>query len=327
MSLRLQLPGKRRLKKKYDLVVIGGGPAALSAALYSVRFKLDTLLIAEQMGGQLTLAGKVENYLGFKSIMGSELLRRFEDHVRSYGVEILLDKAISVKPAGEGKFRIETSRSGSVLASSVIIAIGSKRRKLGVPGEKEYDGKGVSYCSICDAPLYRGAERVVVVGGGDSAMEGARMLSDYAREVLLVHRRDTFRAQPILVDAVEKRPNVKFVLNSIVTEIIGDDKVRAVRIKNKVTGEERVIPVNGVFIEIGSEPHKEFVETLGVKTDNEGYIIVSGYMETSIEGIFAAGECTSMWRGFRQIITSVAQGAVAAYGAYTYLVKSGALRE
>lgn len=201
------------------------------------------------------------------------------------------------------------------------MAIGAKRRKLGVRGESELAGRGVSYCAVCDAALYQGSRNVVVVGGGDSAMEGALLLSQYVKHVTLVHRRDSFRAQPVLVESVRKRKNVEFVLNSIVTEIIGDERVRAVRVKNLKTGEERVIESDGVFIEIGYEPDVEFAKMLGVEVDSEGYIVVNDLMETSQPGIFAAGDCTNRWKELRQIVTAAAQGAIAAFSAYNYITR------
>ncbi len=321
MSLRLRIPKVSATPREVDVLIIGGGPAGFGAALYASRYRLSTIIVAESLGGQLNVAGTVENYLGFKRIQGTELLSKFQSHVTGYGVEIIMDKIERVYRGNDNIFEARTRRGQVIRAKSLIVAIGSKRRKLGVPGEKEFNGKGVSYCSVCDAPLYKGADAVVVVGGGDSAMEGALMLSDYAKKVFLVHRRDAFRAQPILVDAVKKRSNIEFILNSIVTEIMGDKKVNAVRIKNKITGEERVLSVNGIFIEIGFEPDKEFADMLGLETDNEGYIKVHGFMETNVEGVFAAGDCTDMWKGFRQIITSAAHGAVAAHGAYHYITK------
>ncbi len=321
MSLRLRTPSTRKKEYDVDLLIIGAGPAGFGAALYAARYKLKTLIVAETIGGQLAVAGTVENYLGFKKISGTELVDKFKSHIESYGVEILSDTVNSVKRNEDESFTVLTQKNVRIRAKAIIVTIGAKHRKLGVPGEMELSGRGVSYCSVCDAPLYRGAERVIVVGGGDSAMEGALMLSDYVKNVVVVHRRDAFRAQPVLVDLVKKKPNVQFVLNSIVTEIIGDTKVKGVKIRNKVTGEEKTIDADGIFIEIGFEPDVEFAKMLGVDIDEEGYIKVKGFMETSVEGIFAAGDCTDMWKGFRQIITAAAQGATAAHGAYHYITK------
>jgi thioredoxin reductase (NADPH) len=177
----------------------------------------------------------------------------------------------------------------------------------------------VSYCSVCDAPLFRGAEAVAVVGGGDSAVEGAAMLADYARKVYLIHRRDSFRAQPINVESLRRKSNVEFLLNTVVREITGDTKVRGVVVEDIRSGKRTQLGVDGVFIEIGFEPDVEFARRNGLGVDKEGYLLVDEWMRTTRPGVFAAGDCTSAWVGFRQVVTAVAQGAVAAYSASRYV--------
>jgi len=198
------------------------------------------------------------------------------------------------------------------------VAVGTKRRKLNVPGENEFLGRGVSYCSVCDAPLFKNRP-VVVVGGGNSALDGAELLSRYATKVYLVHRREEFRAQPIIVKLVKEKPNVEFILNSRVKEIRGDKLVRKVVVENLKTGEVREIEANGIFVEIGFEPPKDFAEVNDLETDEQGYIRVDEWTRTNLPGVFAAGDCTNMWIGFRQVATSTAMGAVAAHSAYNYL--------
>jgi len=324
MSLRIRM--KRRINKgeEYDVVVVGGGPAGLSAAIYSQRFLLKTIVISEDLGGQLNLTDYIDDYPGFGKIRASELVTKFRRHAESFGAIIYYPERIEkIEKRADGKLLVKGRRGIEVVAKSVIMAVGSRRRKLGVPGEKEYSGRGVSYCSVCDAPFYKGKDSVVVVGGGDAAFEGAILLSGYVKKVYLVHRRDQFRAKPFFVEVARSKPNIEFILNSIVTEILGDTKVNRVKVKNKLTGEERIIPVNGIFIEIGFEPPKEWFESIGLKTDEKGYIVVDEWMRTSIEGVFAAGDCTSLWKGFRQVITASSMGAVAAYSAYNYLVEKG----
>ncbi len=313
--LRLGIPKGLGEKISVDVAIIGAGPAGLAAALYIARYKLSCVVVGEVPGGQLSLAGIVENYLGFKRIHGRELALKFIEHVRSYGVEILNDRVTEVKRSN-GVFNVRTRNGRNITAKTIIVAIGCKRRRLGVPGESL---RGVSYCATCDAPLYRGAETVAVIGGGDAAVEGALMLSEYVSKVYLVHRRSELRAQPILRDALREKSNIELVLNHIVERIEGERWVERLVLRNKVTGETKVLRVNGVFIEIGFEPDREFHEKLRVKLDEEGYIIVNEYMETSVKGLFAAGECTNMWKEFRQITTAAAQGSVAAYSAYRYL--------
>jgi len=305
--------------EKFDVIIIGMGPAAYSAALYSARYMLKTLVIGETPGGQLTEAGEVDDYLGLIGIQAADMIKVFNKHIEKYNVPAIMDTVESFRKEGD-EYIVKTKRRGEFKADSLIVAIGVKRRKLNVPGEAEFTGKGVSYCSVCDAPLFKN-KPVVVVGGGDSAIEGAELLSRYATKVYLVHRRDEFRAQPIAVESVKQKPNVEFILNSTVKEIKGDKLVRKVIVQNLKTGETRELDVNGVFVEIGFEPPTEFARQNGLEVDNNGYIKVDEWMRTNLEGVFAAGDCTGMWLGFRQVITSAAQGAVAARGSFVYLTE------
>jgi len=307
-------PGER-----FDVIIVGLGPAAYGAALYTARYMLKTLVIGETPGGQLTEASIVDDYLGLIEIQASDMIKVFNKHIEKYEVPVLLDIVEKIENSGDG-FVVKTKRKGEFKADSVILGVGVKRRKLGVLGEQEFVGKGISYCSVCDAPLFK--NRVVaVVGGGDSALEGAEILSSYSTKVYLIHRRDSFKAQPIYVETVKKKPNVEFVLNSVVKEIKGDKVVRQLVVENLKTGEIKELNVNGVFVEIGFDPPTDFAKSNGIETDTNGYIKVDEWMRTSVPGIFAAGDCTSMWLGFRQVITSVAQGAVAATSAYRYVTE------
>ena len=302
---------------KFDTIIVGLGPAAYSAALYAARYMLKTLVIGETPGGQLTEAGEVDDYLGLIGVQASEMIKLFNTHVEKYSVPILMDRVESFKREGE-EYIVKTKRKGEYRASTIIVAVGTKRRKLNVPGENEFLGRGVSYCSVCDAPLFKNRP-VVVVGGGNSALDGAELLSRYATKVYLVHRREEFRAQPIIVKLVKEKPNVEFILNSRVKEIRGDKLVRKVVVENLKTGEVREIEANGIFVEIGFEPPKDFAEVNGLETDEQGYIRVDEWTRTNLPGVFAAGDCTNMWIGFRQVATSTAMGAVAAHTAYNYL--------
>jgi len=303
--------------EKFDVIIIGMGPAAYSAALYSARFMLKTLVIGETPGGQLTEAAEVDDYLGLIGIQAADMIKLFNKHIEKYNVPAIMDTVESFRREGD-EYVVKTKRRGEFKADAIIVAIGSKRRKLNVPGEAEFTGKGVSYCSVCDAPLFKN-KPVVVVGGGNSALEGAEILSRYASKVYLVHRRDEFRALPIRVEVVKQKPNIELILNSVVKEIKGDKIVRKVIVQNLKTGEIRELDVNGVFIEIGFEPPTDFARQNGLEVDHHGYIKVDEWMRTNLEGVFAAGDCTGMWLGFRQVVTATAQGAVAAYSAYNYL--------
>ena len=307
--------------KTYDTVIVGGGPAGLTAAIYAARYMLDTLIITEEIGGQIAEAGWVENYPGFPRILGSELVKRFVEHVRKYKVPIVLDSVVNVRREGD-LFLVETKRGVTYKAYTVILAVGVKRRRLNVPGEAELRGRGVSYCAPCDAPLFRD-KVVAVVGGGDSAASAALLLAEYASKVYMIHRRDKLRAQPIYVKLLNENPKIEIVYNKQVARIIGSDKVEAVELRDRATGETSILKVDGVFVEIGSEPPRDLAEKIGLETDEEGYIKVGPDQSTNIPGIFAAGDCTNAMNKYKQVITAAAQGAVAADSAYNYLVKKG----
>ncbi len=303
--------------EKFDTIIIGLGPAAYSAALYAGRYMLKSLVIGETPGGQLTEAGEVDDYLGLIGIQASEMIKLFNKHIEKYNIPVVMDTVVGFTRQGD-EYVVKTKRKGELRAETLIIAIGTKRRKLNVPGENEFTGRGVSYCSVCDAPLFKN-KVVAVVGGGNSALEGAEILSRYATKVYLIHRRDQFRAQPYYVKLVKEKQNVEFVLNSVVREIKGDKLVKGVVVENLKTGEKKEIPINGIFIEIGFEPPTDFARANGIETDENGYIKIDEWGRTNLPGVFAAGDCTGTWLGFRQIITAAAQGAVAAHSAFTYL--------
>lgn len=324
MSLRLVAVGARKLEREYDLVIIGGGPAGLSAAIYAARFGTKCILITDRIGGLLNEAGVIDDYPGLPGVRASALIDSLSNHVRKYGVPILVDKVTAMRPAG-GLYEVFTEASGSTRSRAVILAVGTKRRRLGVPGEAELEGKGVSYCSVCDAPLFKGAKAVAVVGGGNSALEGALILSNYVERVYLIHRRASFRAMPYYVTLVESNPKVVKLMNHIVVEIKGDTTVKSVVLRDLKSGGTKEISVNGVFIEIGFEPRRELLARMGVELDDEGFIKVNDKMETNLPGVFAAGDCTNMWKDFRQVVTAAAMGAVAAYSAYNYLLKAKGL--
>jgi len=314
---RIEMFRKIETEKTYDVVIVGGGPAGVAAGIYAARYMLDTVLITKEKGGQMDEAGYVENYPGFKRILGPDLVDKFYDHLSEYKVPVILDEVTNIIREDNGLFTVETVSGKRFRTKTVILALGVIRRKLGVPGEKEFSGRGVSYCAPCDAPLYK--EKVVaVVGGGDSAASAALLLADYAKKVYLIHRRDKLRAQPFYVKKLTTHPKIQLILNSNVAEIGGTKTVEWVKIRE--TGEK--IRVDGVFIEIGSDPPKEFFRKIGIETDEKGYAIVGPDQSTNIPGVFAAGDCTTACNRFKQIITAAAQGAVAADSAYRYIIEN-----
>lgn len=307
-------------EKVYDVAIVGAGPAGFSAAVYAARKKLDTLLIAKSVGGQIHLASVVENYLGFKSISGPDLVKRFEEHVRDYeNVTFRLGEELE-RIAKEGDlFALRTKGGKEYRARAVIVATGRRHKVLGVPGEREFTGKGVSYCSICDAPLFKG-KPVAIVGGGNSGMMAVLDLAPYSPKIYLVEILERLTADPVLVERAEATGKVEFLLKHRVEEIEGDQTVRAIRVRNLATGEERRIEVQGVFIEVGTEPNSEFLKGFVNLTDS-GEVVVDERCRTSVPGVFAAGDVTTVPE--KQAIVAAGEGAKAALSAHRYLMGEG----
>ncbi len=301
--------------RNVKVLIIGSGPAGLSAALYAARADLAPVVLSGMdLGGQVSQTHIIENYPGFpEGISGSGLVEAFQKQAERFGAEIVFDMAIEAD-FSRRPFRIKT-HGGEFLAESVIIATGATPRKLGVPGEEEFVGRGVSYCATCDGHFFKGMD-VVVVGGGDSALEEGLFLTRYAASVTLIHRRDTLRAGAILQKRAREHPKIKFVWNTVVTEIQGEDVVQAARLKNVRTGEESTLPTSGVFIFIGHTPNTQLFEGQ-LEMDGRGYLIADERMRTSIPGVYVAGEAADPV--FRQVITSAGMGAAAAMQVTHYL--------
>jgi len=298
--------------KMYDVAIVGCGPAGLNAALYCTRFGLKTVLFCVQEGGMISEAAVVENYLGFKQIEGRALIENFLRHVKSYDVEIVHEGVDKIEKKN-GIFLV----NGKYESRSIILACGSRKKKLGIEGESEFIGKGVSYCAVCDAPLYRD-KVVAVIGGRNSATSSALHLANFAKEVYLVYRRGKLRADKVLVDKVMENEKIKLVLEAVPIKIKGDKFVEELVFEQK--GEEKSIAVDGIFIEIGIEPCNALAVMLGVEIDEEGYIIVDHGMKTNVKGVFASGDLTNV--PLKQIIVAAAQGAIAAASAKDFLLEN-----
>ncbi len=299
----------------YDVIVIGGGPAGLNAALYAKRKGLETALIAEKLGGQVLDTSTVENYLGFEEISGEALMDNFRKHVT--GLDIPIKKEARVDRIEEGKIKTLYLNSGETYQTkSLIIATGSRPRQLGVPGEDDYRGKGVAYCAICDGPFFTDL-KVIVAGGGNSAVEAAIDLSKIASEVVLVHRSD-FRADQILVDRLKSIPNIDVHLQTQILEVGGQALMTHVRALDKSANKEVTIEANGLFVEIGYLPNSKTFEGL-VDMTGSGEIIVNDKTETSVPGIYAAGDVATV--PYKQIIIAASEGAKAALTANDYVNK------
>lgn len=302
--------------KVYDLLILGAGPAGLNAALYAKRKGLEAMIIAKDKGGQVMDTSSVENYLGFPSLTGEGLVNKFLEHVEELKVPILeYEEAERIQNEIDSSIMKVTLKSGKTLKSkTVIIATGSKPRRLGVPGEKEFSGKGVCYCAICDGPLFA-EEEVVVAGGGNSAVEAALDLSKIAAKVTLVHR-SQFRADKILVDQLVQKPNVEIKLATDILEVTGDKFMTGIRVHDKESSTEYTIEASGLFVEIGYLPNSEmFAGFIELNSRNE--ITVDDHGMTSVPGVFAAGDVTDT--PYKQIIMSAADGAKCALAANDYI--------
>lgn len=300
-------------KKIYDLIIIGAGPAGLGASIYASRYKLDHIVIGNEIGGQVVEAAEIENWAGEISISGRDLMGKFEQHARHLGAEIIQEDIANIDIAPEG-FRI-FSEKNEYSAKSIILALGMKARKMNVPGEDKFIGKGVSFCATCDAMFFREKD-VVVIGGGDAAATAAIHLADFASSVKILYR-DTCNWEPSWEELINKNPKIEKICCTDIKEIKGDAKVSGIAFEEN--GQEKELPVQGVFIEIGSTPGVAVAKELGIKLDEQGYIIVGEDQQTNIENIFAAGDATNNSNKFRQIITAVAEGAIAAGSAYRKL--------
>ncbi len=305
-------------EKHVKVLILGSGPAGMTAALYAARADLEpVVLTGMELGGQVSLTYAVDNYPGFpEGISGAELVERFQKQAERFGAQTEFDTATLVD-LSKRPFKIQTY-STTFLADTLIIASGATARHLDIPGEKELTGRGVSFCATCDAYFFK-EKNVIVVGGGDSALEESIFLARFVKSVTIIHRRDEFRAGAILQNAVKDNPKIKFILNSVLTEIIGQDAVTGVRMKNIVTGEERKMPIDGVFVFIGHTPNTQLFEGQ-LEMELGGYLVTDRLMQTSIPGVFAAGEAADPH--YRQVITSAGMGAAAALRANHFLEKA-----
>jgi thioredoxin reductase (NADPH) len=304
--------------EEYSVIIIGGGPAGLTAGLYTARAQLRTILLEAMIpSGQAYMTERVENYPGFPDgISGRELIERFTQQAKKFGLEILtFTKVESIEVAGDKKMVMVGEKHLS--APALIIATGGQWNKLGVVGEEEFAGKGISYCATCDGAFFKDQE-VVVVGGGDTALEDALYLSRIARKVYVIHRRNQLRAQKILQLKALEEPAIEFIWDSVVKEIKGQGVVKNVTIENIKDGMQRELAVSGVFIAIGQRPNTDFIRGI-IDLDDVGYIITDQNCATSVAGIFAAGDVRQ--KSLRQIATAVGDGALVAASAERYITE------
>ncbi len=309
----------------YDLIIIGGGPAAVAAGVYAARKKLKTLLITESFGGQSMVSDNIENWIGEKMLTGFDLAKKLEEHVRAQeGIEIRMPERVTKVSeilCTNGKrpcdFLVETDKGGQYETKTVVVTSGSRRRRLGVPGEDKFEGRGVAFCSTCDAPVFAG-KRVAVIGGGNAGLEAVVDLFPYATEIYLMHRGDALKGDEATQEEIGKNPKVKIILNAETQEILGDKFVTGFRYKDAKSGEVRELALDGVFVEIGAVPNSEIVKEL-VNLNKFGEITIDHKTaSTSKPGIFAAGDVTDEM--YKQNNISAGDGVRAALSAYAYIL-------
>jgi alkyl hydroperoxide reductase subunit F len=305
-----------------QLVIIGGGPAGISASIYAVRKKMDFVLITKEVGGQVIKAGNIENYLGYAMVDGIILVEKMMEHMRKLGVEPILDEVVDVERLSEG-FEVRTASGQSFKTKTVLFCTGSEHRRLNVPGEKEYTGRGISYCYTCDAPFFKD-KKVAVVGGGNSGFEAVEQLLNYASTIYLLEISDQFRADEVLREKVLGNEKVIPLLRHRVVSAEGDGMfLKAIVVEDLEKGRTYRLDVEGLFVEIGLEPNTKLAQKLGVLLNSRGEIIIDCNNRTSERGVYAAGDCTNVFA--KQIITAAGEGAKALLSIYhdlTYGVSS-----
>lgn len=308
----------------YDVVIIGLGPAGCTAGIYATRFGLKTLVIGKEPGGQANEAYEVDNYPGLLGLKGIDIMNKFREQTKTLGAEVLYTEVVGIEKKGSGKdsgFVVKTE-SGEYEGKAVILATGSKKRRLDIPGENELRGRGISYCATCDAPLFRD-KTVVVIGGGSAAVMAALMLAEHAKKVYLAYRKEKkeMRAMPAWLKKAEQNRKIEMLFCAIPKRIAGRESVEAVVFERG--GKELKLKVDGAFVEIGSDPQSELAKKLGVSLDSKsGKIKADGGMSTNVKGVFAAGDVTNGSADFEQIIVAASEGAIAARSAYNYVRKT-----
>ncbi|WP_144011507.1 thioredoxin-disulfide reductase [Thermodesulfobacterium geofontis] len=306
--------------KLYDLVIVGAGPAGITAYLYAKRSLLEVLLVDKiGIGGQLLLIDFVENYPGFpEGITGFELADLFRRHIETLGLNFKQGEVKKLEKK-DNFFNLYLDNNEILTSKTVLLSIGASPRKLNIPGEKKFTGKGVSYCATCDGPFFKD-KIIAVVGGGDTALQESLSLTKFAKKIYLIHRRNTFRATKVLQERVFKEEKIEILWNTIVTEIRGKDQVEEIEIFNKEKGEKSTLKVSGIFIFIGYEPNTDWLKGV-IELDNEGFIITDAEMRTSLPGVWAAGDCRS--KVGKQIVIACGEGAVAVISIENYLQSIG----
>lgn len=307
----------------FDTIIIGSGPAGLTAAIYATRREMKTLVIGKELGGQIIWAGEIENYPGFKNISNFEFIERFRDQAVFCGAELKEAEVKKIEKKEDGTFLVMTNKE-EFLARTVIITMGLSPRRLAVDGEIEFNGKGVSYCANCDGPLYKG-KRVAVIGGGNAAFDAAEFLSKIATKVYLIHRNSEFKAFDVLIEEVKSKNNVEIVTNALIKKISGENIVNKLTYTDKETATEKEIEIDGVFVEVGRIASTDLVANY-VDRDDKLQIMVNNRGETKTSGLFAAGDVTNASE-YKQITVATGQATIAALAAYQYIQQKEGIRK
>ena len=302
----------------YDLLVIGSGAAGLSAGIYAGRYLISTALVeGKEFGGETSVAALIENYPGYVEIDGFELVMKMKEQVEKVGVAMKSGYVVSIRKEGNLFVSTVDGPEGEIQSKTVILATGSRRRRLGLPNEEQLTGKGVSYCTTCDSPLYKG-KIVAIIGGGDSSVKGANLASEYAERIYLIVRAKTLNAEPVNDQRLMQKKNVEVIYETEVTAIIGKDRLEKVVLSKPIHGSTE-LQLGGLFVEIGAIPNNELAKEMGLELDTAGYVEVDPMMQTRVAGAFAAGDITNETDGFKQDIVAASQGAIAATSAYKYV--------
>mgnify|MGYP001080388146 CR=1 FL=1 len=302
----------------YDVAIIGTGPAGLAASIYASRYRLSNIFFGKLPGGAISEAHKVCNYPGFEDISGMELSMNFYNHAKSLGGEHILEHVMDIKKE-KNLFHIVTDVKKEYFAKTVILAVGTSRNKLNLKNEDNYLGKGLSYCATCDASFYK--EKIVaIIGGSSAATMAATMLADIAKRVYIIYRGTKLRGEPAWIEEVKQKENIQIIYMTIVSGLEGEEKLERIKLSKEYNG-SKYLDLDGIFVEVGSVPNVDLAKALELKLDKKGYIEVQGDQSTSLEGVWAAGDCTTSSNRFRQVITAASEGSIASNAIFTYLKK------
>jgi len=312
------------IKNKYPLIIIGAGPAGLTASIYVSRYKIDNLIIGEALGGLAFEAHKICNFPTEKEITGIDLVSKIQKHAESLGAPIVIDKVIGIDKVGDNEFKISTQSNKEFFAKTILLAIGTEYRKLNLPNEDKFLGKGVSYCATCDAMFYKD-KTVAVIGGSDSANTASLYLSEIANKVYQIYRRSKLRGETAWIDQIMQNKKIEVIYNTKIIDLKGKEKLEKIILDKDYKGKKE-LEVNGVFVEVGTVPQKVLIKELSLDIDESGYVKVGIDRKTSQPGIWAAGDITNGSNNFRQIITACAEGAIAAQNIFEYLQTKNKLK-